>query len=273
MISDYSEHEWVKLKDAICIISAAVGGDKKAKMTLANRMRDSLLDVNCLWMAEGADVGAPYASKSFEYDIDDTKAAMYAQSRQGQWERTAPTVSDSKVGSGFARYVTECGDEPTQLFAGFWHGGSVSNWKNDVKRWDWSSGLILVTRPPAVITESPKFDLRLTLPARWFAYDARVNRSQVEVICNLSSIAPRASVKASKAGRNRDPNRWGVWIAEAIKLERSGGISVSMNANAFNEAVHNRLDELVIAGKIEPKLLERKSTYDLASVIIEHLTQ
>lgn len=270
-MSDDSRVEWVRLSEAVCIISPHVGGDKKAKTTIANRMRDGTLDASCLWMAEGVDSGGCVPNRSLRYDSENIEAAKHARSAHEIWEMTVPTVSETDYGQGMARYVTPYSNRPMRLFGGFWKRALASNWKNDVKRWDWASGLVIIGLPPAVITKSPKVDLRVKLPSRWFAYDVRVDRSQLDAIYGSISAISKPDVKRSKAGRKRDPNGWGHWIAEAIKLERAGAISISMNANAFNDQVHEQLDQLIFAGKIQTKALDRDSTYDLANVIINHL--
>ena len=266
-----SEDQWVRLKDAIGLISSGVGGDKKAKTTIANRMRDGTLEANYLWVAEGADIGNPVRYRSFEYDPQDMEALKFARSDAAMWQMTVPTVSDTKVGSGLALFVTPCPKGPTIIGGGFWQSGSVPNWKSDIKRWDWASGLVLVTRPPAILSKNPNVDIIHKLPIRLFAYDVRVNKSQLVAICNTTSLVEKPPARRSKAGRNRDPNGWGPWIAEAINLERNGPIPLSMSAHAFNLAIHARLQALVLEGKIETAGLDPDSTYDTAGSLLKHL--
>ena len=265
-----SEDKCVRLKDAIGLISSGVGGDKKAKSTIANRMRDGTLEASYLWIAEGADIGNPVQYRPIEYDPQDTEAVKFAHSDAAMWQMTVPNVSDTKFGSGLALFVTPCPTGPTIIGGGFWHSGKVSNWKSDIKRWDWASGLVLVTRPAVILSKNPNVDIIHKLPIRSFAYDVRVNRSQLLAICNPASVVVKSSKSRSKSGRNRDPNGWGPWIAEAINLERNGPISPSISAHAFNLAIHERLQVLVAKGEMEFPVLDPDSTYDTASSLLKH---
>ena len=264
------EDQWVRLKDAIGLISSGVGGDKKAKTTIANRMRDGTLEASYLWFAEGADIGDPIRYQPIEYDPEDKEAVKFARSDAALWQMTAPSVSDTKVGSGLALFVTPCPKGPTIIGGGFWQSGSVPNWKSDIKRWDWASGLVVVTRPPAILSKNTNVDIIHKLPIRLFAYDVRVNRSQLLAISNPISLVGKSLKSRSKAGRNRDPNGWGPWIAEAINLERNGPISPSISAHAFNLAIHERLQALVAKGEMESPVLDPDSTYDTASSLLKH---
>jgi hypothetical protein len=146
---------WIEPWDAVNRISHFVGGDAVAKRMLADRVRDSQLELSAGCLTEGADLGAISS--------------------------TIPKLSDVKFGTNFAWQISCIPGKRLQIASGFW--SSSVDWEKDLKRWRWGDGIFVVSSPPLSANNPNAYiPLRHGLPRRLVAYGVSFNLSEIEAL-------------------------------------------------------------------------------------------
>jgi hypothetical protein len=207
--TDEDEESWVSAIEAVHLISRSVGGDKKAKSAIAERMFDGSIMPHALWMSEAANVGEPYLHRSLTYPED------WTQDRIKKWRNenailmkirmTAPFQSDEKTGSGYAYMVKVSPERKLFVSSGFWKLSEDP--KRDQKLWDWGEGMVVVTKPPlGELNPSPRL-MEAEFGRRFVAFGLHFKRSDILAIVepsrdvSFSTPSPQP-VKLRRAGKH-----------------------------------------------------------------------
>jgi hypothetical protein len=145
-----------------------------------------------------------------------------------------PEQSDTKIGSGYAYQVTKADGRIVELKKGFWTAGT--NWANDELRWDWGTGIFIITTPARMANppENQNFDIKLCLPTRHVAYGVKFSRSEIERIAASyrKNDAPPVKRKHRRAARKHD---WEVILIELVALAYHTGLDVKFKKNGFDD--------------------------------------
>lgn len=222
--------EWISALDAVHLISSDVGGDKKAKKLIAERLSDGAIRAKAWWSAQGLDIGKPYVEPIYTAEWKEGQPQPKIDHRKWlEWRMTAtkPQVSDRNIGDGIALRVS---DTPN-LAHGFWRGAT----KEDRKRWDWATGFFLIT-----IRSPTQHDKKLSsLPTRLFALGVSFERSDITRI--VAQQENNSAQKRTNKGRPPSP-KWAPWVAELIALNEETNIT-TLNTTKLIEAIADRMSE------------------------------
>ncbi len=233
--------EWIEPLEAVHLISPKLGGDRKAKKAIVDRLRDDAIRSTAWWLAIGADVGRPYAEPILVADIEDGdenplwSAARINQIRQAQ---TKPTASTTQVGDGMAVQVFDGVKNLLLLGRQFWKSAR----RQDLRRWDWADGFFLITRPAG---DGPSGEVEngfgAKFPVRTFALGVRFCRADIERMLGepANSAIPAQSPPETRGAKQSQS--WPNWVAALSVLVDDGQKFVS--ARALVRKVADRLDE------------------------------
>ena len=250
--------DWIPALEAVHLISAKVGGDKKAKSAIIHRLQDGAVNSTALWLAHSYDVGVPYLSKSMAFNEEEfSRYVKLSKAEQHDlWvEHTKPKISHN-MGPEWAQRV-DSGD--LMIGGAFWKMGTAK----DRDRWDWALGLFVSAymSPEEVRCRAIGQDFRGP-GMRMVAFGVHFHKPDILNI--VGSPEPVAAPKvASNAGRKRS-ELWPRWIAEVIILHEDEGIE-RLTANALVEKVRDRVS--IKGGDIPTE----RTVFETAKEILEFL--
>jgi hypothetical protein len=229
--------EWITALEAVHLLSPMIGGDKKAKKALVERLLDSAILTTAWWIATGYDVGPPYVAKLGELP-DDHASLSTAQLHDLRVEQSKPTVSETLAGPNHALSLSA----GNVIIGGqFWTLAT----KQDREQWDWSNGLFKYSYPAAYTTEgATKLVDRHSLTARMrtYALGVHFHRPHVlDIVAERNGEPAKASSPPSNAGR-KPSYLWANWVAEVISLQDDEAIE-NFTANQLKERIEKIASE------------------------------
>lgn len=176
--------EWIEPLDAVHWLAARMGSDVAAKTAIAERLRDGAVDCSHVWMSEGPDIG-PVSDSRPKFPVPssgETRSPRVTPIRDGK--------NPSKTGNAFWLYS--------------------DNWDADLKRWNWSTGLFVVSRndiSTLSVDGIPKEELKSEVRSRMIAAGVRFDRKDIEKIGYPES---RLDAPTEIQSETSQPNRKGV---------------------------------------------------------------
>ncbi|MDC0886223.1 hypothetical protein OAS19_00315 [Altererythrobacter sp.] len=225
--------EWISALEAVHLLSPKIGGDKKAKKALVERLLDSAIHCTAWWLAKGYDVGQPYIGQGVTLP-DDFASLSEAALHDLTVEQSQPVISETKFGTNYALSV-----RAGNIFIGgqFWNLAT----KEDREQWSWANGLFKCSYPNVEAIagfgeplgpNSPKSRIRL------YALGVHFHRPHVLGIVAKSAGEPaRADTKPSNAGR-KPSELWANWVAEVIWLQDNEDIE-KFSANKLKDRIED----------------------------------
>lgn len=219
-----SDLEWIEPLEAVHLLSSSLGGDRKAKKAIAERLRDGAIESVAWWMAIGADVGAlPYFEPAIVAQVDDgEEPPSWSASEIAEIRRlkTRPKISFTEVGDGLA-IETWAGPTRDSFLLGhdFW----TSSRKEDVDRWNWTTGFFLMSSPAGEWVSS-KVGKSFTekFPMRQFVLGVKFRRTSIESILG-ATVATAPLVPPSQSVRGaKQSETWPQWVAALACLVHEG---------------------------------------------------
>lgn len=162
---------WIDPIDAVHLLSHRMGGDAAAKSAIAERFRDGAIKCSLVWMSEGPDVG-PVSHERPRFPVLSSKPSY------GSWvSRIHKGPTPLILGDAFLRYSDD--------------------WEADLQRWDWKSGLFILSYQPVstlwidgVLADATKAKFR----NRIVMSGIRFNSADIKRI--VESENPNFSIKA-----------------------------------------------------------------------------
>ncbi|NCP25187.1 MAG: hypothetical protein GW854_13735 [Erythrobacter sp.] len=256
--------EWIRLLDAVHLISQELGGDKTAKKAIVERLKGNSIRAKCWWHASGIDIGKPYIGSHTYQHKKGEKAPSPEAFNEWYRNQTLPVVSDTRVGDGFATDAFMMMDG--ELGGSFWKAVC----KKDLARWDWSTGFCIGTGLPPIqilVLDEKNEKKILKLPARIFALGVELKRSNVEKIIPDSKSSPVQKIELtpdlSKRGRPRN-NSWGHWVGELILLHEKNRLEY-MSATSIVQKIDATLEEEGFPAQAP------SSAHPIVVTVLEHL--
>lgn len=151
--------EWIEPLDAVHWLAARIGGDVAAKTAIAERLRDGAVDCSHIWMSKGPDIGRVTSDRP-----------KFAVLKSGV--TPSPWVSPIRDGKN-----------PAKIGNAFWLYSD--DWDADLKRWNWSTGLFVVSRYDTSIISVdgiPTEEFKSEVRSRMVASGVRLSRTDIERI-------------------------------------------------------------------------------------------
>lgn len=245
--------------DAVHLIAPILGGDKKAKKAIFERLVDGAIPARARWSAMGIDLGQPYIMSSLVLDGKIGSPSSPKDALEKLQEQTKPTVAQNRIGDGLAFSV----HEGCRLPRGFW----LRARPRDLKRWDWANGFVIVKYDAGMwqssecrIPNSEKF------PMRSFAYGVEFDKAAIASITGERKTEVLQSLH-SKRGRPPSP-KTASWVAELILLYDDPKVEFE---RLSPDKIHARIEE-ALQEKGEP-VLSRNSAYPIAQKVLAALAK
>jgi hypothetical protein len=210
-------------------------GDDAAKRLIAGRLRDGVLSARAEWVSVGADVGGVTNPRLKRTPIPDTDYGDGEGPNYREEFLIVPEQSDTKIGNGYAYDVTKADGRIAELKMGFWNAGT--NWADDEIRWDWNTGIFIITSPARVpnTPENQHVDIKDRLPIRHVAYGVKLFKSEIEKIVDSyrKTTAPPLQRKRRRSARKHD---WEAILIELVAVAYHTGLDVQFKKNGFEDA-------------------------------------
>lgn len=215
--------EFITALDAVHLLSVQLGGDRRAKRAIIDRLMDGAIRSTCWWFAHGIDYGRPYLSPPIVFEWSEGEARPDPSPHELEAlriEGTRPKVSNKACGDGIAFTVSPAGSPRLEL--GFW--SQVR--KSDIRRWKWSEGFVIAT------------ERRSEAQLRSFALGVKFAKEDILAIIGTPPNLPQQAGKSSRGRKLTE--LWPDWVAEVISLNYCGEIG-DQTANRLVEIVADRL--------------------------------
>lgn len=250
-----SASKWITAVDAVHLLSPTLGGDKKAKKAILERLYDNSIKSTAWWLGYGIDIGSTHNSSPVlqTFDSEDDFVELSASElRELMKRKTQPNISSTRAGDHLVQHLEQ----------GPILGGLL--WSNiaeaDLERCNWSTGFFIATgRGKEQMAFFGKSGNNVKHPKRLFALGVQFEEDDVLKIIG-DSVPDRPKRRARKKSAD-----WEDWIAELVLLEHEGGITVTATADSIIKIIAARLSERGI------ETLDRSTTFKPAKRVLEVL--
>lgn len=262
------ERQYLSALEAVHFLAPRVGGDKAAKWAIIERLKDGAIEAKAWWFAHGIDIGQPYIMPTMTVEVIEGQAGPTADNwKQFRIENSRPTVSEKKIGSGYAKtvkYLPKNSKSDLIIAQGFWSKMRDEDFESQ----DWSVGFFIIRFPSEeIFIDGKKKYLRH--PTRSFVLGVEFDQNDILKIAGVNddmndqarSIISR---KSSNSGRKRS-EKWPAWVAEVVVYLLDE--PMNLTANKLVDDVANRMAEKGLEGPGE------RTVFDTAAAIVDALVE
>jgi len=221
---------WIEPIFAVHFLAPHLGGDVSAKIAIAERIKDGALECSVLWLSEELDsVELPHRR---------------------------PKVEKNPLLPGTAFFVSPPRPRARRPVLGGQFSVYSDDWERDVKRWDWASGIFVVSRDRTAHICIRNADGEIVTVkdvrhprTRMVAFRIQFNKSDVEKIINspITSPAPRSEErKARGSGRGRSGERRKKFDNSELMKEISEKISSGEFGKCDKYGSQSKIERLIL---------------------------
>lgn len=168
--------EWLKPLEAVHWLSPYVGGDANAKLAIAERLKDGVIECAAVWLCESLDKG-PLPTRR-------------------------PTVASDPAIPGTAYQISPPTPRASEIRLGGAFYSFSDDWEGDLKRWNWRSGIFVTSNKRGAKVQVVKeigVSQTTLAPARMVAFGVRFSREDVEKISKPASSSGASSSESPEA--------------------------------------------------------------------------